>query len=117
MLIWLAAWLEQFDPGFNVFSYLTVRSIMSILTALIFSLFFGQKLITWLQRMQIGQTVRDDGPQSHLAKSGTPTMGGLLILAAIFTATLLWADLSRKMGGKRSFNRHLGAVSMRVTDM
>ena len=64
MLIWLAAWLEQFDPGFNVFSYLTVRAILSILTALIVSLFFGQSMIRWLQKMQIGQTVRDDGPES-----------------------------------------------------
>ena len=56
----------------------------------------GPKLIRGLQRMQIGQTVRDDGPQSHLSKSGTPTMGGLLILAAIFTSTILWADLSNK---------------------
>ncbi len=96
MLIWLAAWLEQFDPGFNVFSYLTVRAILSILTALIVSLFFGQSMIRWLQKMQIGQTVRDDGPESHLSKAGTPTMGGILILAGISIATLLWADLSNR---------------------
>ena len=96
MLVWLAEYLTQYYSGFNVFSYLTLRAILGILTALIMSLYLGPKLIRGLQRMQIGQTVRDDGPQSHLSKSGTPTMGGLLILAAIFTSTLLWADLSNK---------------------
>ena len=96
MLVWLAEYLTQYYSGFNVFSYLTLRAILGILTALMISLYFGPKLIRALQRMQIGQTVRDDGPQSHLSKSGTPTMGGLLILAAIFTSTLLWADLSNK---------------------
>ncbi|GAB3011534.1 phospho-N-acetylmuramoyl-pentapeptide-transferase [Bowmanella dokdonensis] len=96
MLIWLAEWLRQFDPGFNVFSYLTMRAILATLTALITSVFLGPRLIRWLQRMQIGQTVRTDGPESHLSKSGTPTMGGVLILAAIVSSTLLWADLSNR---------------------
>ncbi len=96
MLIWLAQWLEQFEPGFNVFGYLTMRAILSVLTALLISVLMGSKLIRYLQKMQIGQTVRDDGPQSHLSKSGTPTMGGLLILVAIFVSSLLWADLSNK---------------------
>ena len=96
MLVWLAEYLTQYYSGFNVFSYLTLRAILGILTALMLSLYFGPKLIVALQRMQIGQTVRDDGPQSHLSKSGTPTMGGLLILGAIFTSTLLWADLTNK---------------------
>ncbi|SFD23158.1 phospho-N-acetylmuramoyl-pentapeptide-transferase [Pseudoalteromonas denitrificans] len=96
MLVWLAEYLTQYHTGFNVFSYLTFRSILGIFTALFISLYFGPKLIKALQRMQIGQTVRDDGPESHLAKSGTPTMGGLLILASIFSSTLLWADLSNK---------------------
>ncbi len=96
MLIWLAEWLQQFDSGFNVFSYLTMRAILSILTALLIAILFGPKLIRYLQRMQIGQTVRTDGPQSHLSKSGTPTMGGLLILGAIVTSVLLWADLTNK---------------------
>jgi phospho-N-acetylmuramoyl-pentapeptide-transferase len=96
VLIWLAQWLEQFEPGFNVFGYLTMRAILSVLTALLISVLMGPKLIRYLQRMQIGQTVRDDGPQSHLSKSGTPTMGGLLILGAIFVSSLLWADLSNK---------------------
>ena len=78
MLVWLAEYLTQYFSGFNVFSYLTLRAILGILTALIMSLYLGPKLIRGLQKMQIGQTVRDDGPQSHLSKSGTPTMGCLL---------------------------------------
>jgi phospho-N-acetylmuramoyl-pentapeptide-transferase len=96
MLIWLADWLQQFDPGFGVFSYLTLRAILSTLTALLIAVIIGPKMIRWLQRMQIGQTIRDDGPESHLAKSGTPTMGGLLILAAIVSSVLLWSDLSNR---------------------
>ena len=94
MLIWLADWLAQFESGFNVFSYLTLRAILSTLTALLIAIIIGPKMIRWLQRMQIGQTVRTDGPESHLSKSGTPTMGGLLILAAIVISVLLWADLT-----------------------
>ncbi|MFS1702023.1 phospho-N-acetylmuramoyl-pentapeptide-transferase [Aestuariibacter sp. GS-14] len=96
MLIWLADWLTQFETGFNVFSYLTMRAILSTLTALLIAILIGPKMIRWLQMMQIGQTVRNDGPQSHLSKAGTPTMGGLLILAAIVTSVLLWADLSNR---------------------
>ncbi len=96
MLVWLTEYLTQYYSAFNVFSYLTLRAILSVLTALFISLFWGPKLIRKLQKMQIGQTVRDDGPQSHLSKSGTPTMGGLLILAGIVISALLWADLSNK---------------------
>ncbi|MGJ8681109.1 phospho-N-acetylmuramoyl-pentapeptide-transferase [Paraglaciecola sp.] len=96
MLMWLADWLQQFDTGFRVFSYITLRAILSTLTALAMAMIIGPKMIVWLQRMQIGQTVRDDGPESHLAKSGTPTMGGLLILAAIVTSVLMWADLTNR---------------------
>lgn len=96
MLVWLAEYLTQYHSGFNVFSYLTMRSILSVLTALFISLYFGPKLIRKLQQMQIGQTVRDDGPESHFSKAGTPTMGGLLILGSIIISTLLWADLSNK---------------------
>jgi phospho-N-acetylmuramoyl-pentapeptide-transferase len=96
MLIWLADWLQQFDTGFRVFSYLTLRAILSTLTALLIAVLIGPKMIRWLQRMQIGQTIRDDGPESHLAKSGTPTMGGLLILAAIVSSVLLWSDLTNR---------------------
>jgi len=94
MLLWLGEYLTQYYSAFNVFSYLTFRAIISTLTALFISLYFGPKLIRYLQKMQIGQTVRDDGPQSHLSKSGTPTMGGLLILASIVVSVLLWANLS-----------------------
>jgi phospho-N-acetylmuramoyl-pentapeptide-transferase len=96
MLVWLAEYLTQFYSGFNVFSYLTFRAILGILTALMLSLYFGPKLIRALQRMQIGQTVRNDGPESHFSKAGTPTMGGILILGSIFVSTLCWGDLSNK---------------------
>lgn len=96
MLVWLAEWLTRFDSSFTVFEYLTLRAILSTLTALLMAILIGPKMIRWLQTMQIGQTVRDDGPQSHLSKSGTPTMGGVLILAAILTSCLLWADLTNK---------------------
>ncbi|MDU0356455.1 phospho-N-acetylmuramoyl-pentapeptide-transferase [Paraglaciecola aquimarina] len=96
MLIWLADWLQQYEPSFRVFSYLTLRAILSTLTALAMAVIIGPKMIRWLQNLQIGQTVRDDGPESHLAKTGTPTMGGLLILAAIVVSVLLWADLSNR---------------------
>jgi phospho-N-acetylmuramoyl-pentapeptide-transferase len=96
MLILLAEWLTQFESAFNVFSYLTLRAILSTLTALLIAILIGPAMIRWLQRMQIGQTVRNDGPQSHLSKSGTPTMGGVLILAAILVSCLLWADLSNR---------------------
>lgn len=94
MLLWLGEYLTQYYSAFNVFSYLTFRAIVSTLTALAISLYFGPKLIRYLQAMQIGQTVRDDGPESHLVKSGTPTMGGILILGAIVFSVLLWGDLS-----------------------
>lgn len=96
MLLWLSEYLTQYFSIFNVFSYLTFRAIVSTLTALGIALYFGPKLIAYLQRMQIGQTVRDDGPQSHLSKSGTPTMGGILILAAIALSVLLWSDLTNR---------------------
>lgn len=96
MLIWLAEWLTQFESGFNVFSYLTMRAILSTLTALLIAIIIGPRMIAWLQQMQIGQTVRDDGPQSHLSKTGTPTMGGVLILAAILISCILWADLTNR---------------------
>jgi phospho-N-acetylmuramoyl-pentapeptide-transferase len=96
MLVWLAEWLIQFEPGFNVFSYLTFRAILGTLTALALSLVLGPKLIRKLQQAQIGQVVRNDGPESHFSKSGTPTMGGILILGSILISTLLWADLESK---------------------
>lgn len=94
MLVWLGEYLTQYYSFFNVFSYLTFRAIVSTLTALGVSLYFGPILIRALQRMQIGQTVRDDGPESHLSKSGTPTMGGILILGSVILSVLLWGDLT-----------------------
>ena len=96
MLILLTNWLMQLDIGFSVITYLTLRTILATLTSLLMAIVIGPKMIRWLQRLQIGQTVRDDGPQTHLQKMGTPTMGGVLILAAILTSVILWADLSNK---------------------
>ncbi len=96
MLVWLAEYLTQYFSFFNVFSYLTFRAILGILTSLLLSLYLGPKLIARLQRMQIGQVVRGDGPESHFSKKGTPTMGGLLILGSVLISTLLWANLENK---------------------
>ena len=96
MLRHVAAWLAEYYSGFNVFGYLTLRAILAALTALAISLLVGPAMIRKLAEYQVGQRVRSDGPQSHLSKAGTPTMGGALILAAIVAATLLWADLSNR---------------------
>jgi phospho-N-acetylmuramoyl-pentapeptide-transferase len=96
MLVWLAEYLTQYYSGFNLFGYLTVRGILGVLTALAISLLLGPFMIRKLSGKQIGQTVRDDGPQTHLSKAGTPTMGGALILIAIAVATLLWGDLNNR---------------------
>ena len=93
MLLDLAQYLTQFESGFNVFNYLTMRAIMGALTALVISFIIGPRLIRRLQVNQLGQPVREEGPEAHLLKAGTPTMGGTLILAAIAISTLLWADL------------------------
>jgi hypothetical protein len=92
----LAEWLSQFQTGFNVFRYLTLRAIMGVLTALAIALLVGRPMITRLRAYKVGQMVRDDGPQSHLSKAGTPTMGGALILVAVAVSTLLWADLDNR---------------------
>jgi phospho-N-acetylmuramoyl-pentapeptide-transferase len=96
MLYHLAEYLKQYVSGFNVFSYLTFRSVLGVLTALAFSFAFGPWMIDRLYHFKFGQPVRDDGPAAHLKKTGTPTMGGVLILCAIGVATLLWADLSNR---------------------
>ena len=96
MLLLLAEYLQQFYTGFGVFQYLTLRGILGVLTALALSLCLGPWMIRTLQIRQIGQSVRNDGPQSHLSKKGTPTMGGALIISAIAISTLLWADLSNR---------------------
>lgn len=96
MFLYLSEYLAQYHSGFNVVQYLTLRSILAVLTSLIISFVVGPYMIKHLSIRQIGQTVRDDGPQSHLVKSGTPTMGGALILVAIIFTTLLWADLGNR---------------------
>ena len=94
MLLWLTHVLAHYYRFFNVFQYLTLRTILTVLTALIISFCIGPMMIRRLSANQIGQHIRDDGPQSHLKKAGTPTMGGALILTAIILSTLLWGDLS-----------------------
>ena len=93
MLLYLTNYLAQFESGFNVFNYLTLRAILGALTALVMSFIVGPRMIAKLSIKQLGQPVRDDGPETHLLKAGTPTMGGALILTAIAISTLLWADL------------------------
>lgn len=96
MLLYLSEILAELNSGFRVFQYLTLRTILGVLTALVISLVVGPFMIRRLTHHQIGQSVRDDGPQSHLAKSGTPTMGGLLILTSIVAGTLLWSNLDNR---------------------
>lgn len=96
MLLELTELLTRFHSGFGVFQYLTLRAILGVLTALTISLIVGPPLIRRLSEYRIGQTVRDDGPESHIIKTGTPTMGGALILVAIGVTTLFWADLTNR---------------------
>ncbi len=93
MLLYLTNYLAQFESGFNLFSYLTMRAILGALTALVISFIIGPRMIKRLSVNQLGQPVREDGPETHLLKAGTPTMGGALILTAISISTVLWADL------------------------
>ena len=93
MLYWAAKHLSAYFSLLNVFSYLTLRSILAAMSALAIALLVGPLMISRLARYQIGQVVRDDGPQSHLPKAGTPTMGGVLIIFAVVLTTVLWADL------------------------
>jgi phospho-N-acetylmuramoyl-pentapeptide-transferase len=93
MLLYLTNYLAQFESGFNVFNYLTMRAILGALTALVLSFIIGPRMIRRLSVNQLGQPVREDGPETHLLKAGTPTMGGALILTAIAFSTVLWADL------------------------
>jgi len=96
MLLELADLLKGYVSGFHLFQYLTFRTIMSTLTALAVSLLAGPAIIRKLAEVKAGQVIRSDGPQSHLTKAGTPTMGGALILGSIVAATLLWADLRNR---------------------
>jgi phospho-N-acetylmuramoyl-pentapeptide-transferase len=96
MLLWLADYLSQFYSPFSVVKYLTLRGIFSVITALVICWVLGPRVIRLLNSLQMGQAIRSDGPQSHLSKAGTPTMGGALILLAIFISTLLWANLENQ---------------------
>ena len=93
MLLYLTQYLAQFESGFRVFDYLTMRAILGALTALVLSFVIGPRMIRKLSSNQLGQPVREDGPDTHLIKAGTPTMGGALILTSISVSTLLWSDL------------------------
>lgn len=96
MLLELAEWMARHFTSLHLFQYITFRAIMAALTALSVSLLLGPALIRKLAALKAGQVVRSDGPQTHLSKAGTPTMGGLLILFAIGISTLLWADLGNR---------------------
>ena len=97
MLLELAQWLARDIRAFNVFNYITLRAVLACLTALVFSFVVGPAMIRKLTAYKIGQAVRDDGPQTHFSKAGTPTMGGALILVSITVTTLLWADLENRL--------------------
>lgn len=94
MLLQFAQWLSQYFSVFSVFNYITLRAVLAAMTALSISFLVGPMMIRKLTAYKIGQAVRDDGPQTHLIKAGTPTMGGALILTSIAITTLLWADLN-----------------------
>jgi phospho-N-acetylmuramoyl-pentapeptide-transferase len=96
MLLLIFQSLDELVRGLGVFGYITLRAVLASLTALFLGLFLGPRVIRGLTRLKIGQSVRNDGPQTHLVKTGTPTMGGALILLSIGVTTLLWADLSNR---------------------
>tara|TARA_R110002072_G_scaffold90500_3_gene202381 strand:+ start:8432 stop:9514 length:1083 start_codon:yes stop_codon:yes gene_type:complete len=96
MLYWLSSLLSDSMSYLSVFQYLTLRGILGVITALLIALWIGPKMIKKLSQYQIGQSVRDDGPKSHLSKAGTPTMGGALIILAVVVSTLLWSDLGNR---------------------
>ncbi|MDN5865210.1 MAG: phospho-N-acetylmuramoyl-pentapeptide-transferase [Gammaproteobacteria bacterium] len=96
MFVWLADWLSQYISGFRVVDYITLRTVLAVLTALIFSFAFGPFVIRKLTHYEVGQFVRAEGPASHRVKAGTPTMGGLLIVLGIIVATLLWGRLDNR---------------------
>lgn len=96
MIYEMLDFLSEIHSGFRAFEFITMRVIMAVLTALIISFVFGPWVIRRLTRLKMGQPIRDDGPQTHLVKAGTPTMGGALILLSIAIATLLWSDLHNK---------------------
>ena len=105
MLLWLAQFFQQDVGPLRVFSFISFRAVFATLTALAIGLLAGPAVIRLLTRLKVGQAVRTDGPQTHLVKSGTPTMGGLLILIAITVSTLLWLSLIHIFGHQFSFSR------------
>jgi phospho-N-acetylmuramoyl-pentapeptide-transferase len=96
MLLELADWMARHFTALHLFQYITFRTIMASLTSMAMSLLFGPALIRKLAALKAGQVVRKDGPQTHLSKAGTPTMGGVMILLSVTVATLLWADLNNR---------------------
>ena len=94
MIELIGTWLMSYDSGFDVLRYLTVRTIGGTLTALMVSILLGPTLIRFLSSIQFSQSIRGDGPESHLLKSGTPTMGGLIIIFSVIISTLLWSDFN-----------------------
>jgi phospho-N-acetylmuramoyl-pentapeptide-transferase len=96
MLLWIAQYFQQDVGVLRVFNFITFRAVFATMTAMAIGLFAGPAVIRMLARMKVGQAVRSDGPQTHLIKSGTPTMGGALILIAIGISTLLWTDLTNR---------------------
>jgi phospho-N-acetylmuramoyl-pentapeptide-transferase len=96
MLLYLTEYLTQFHSGFAVFQYITLRGILGTLTALVICFVIGPTMIRRLSHYQLGQPIRQDGPETHFSKAGTPTMGGALILVAVAVSTLLWSDLSNR---------------------
>lgn len=96
MILWLVSWLDSIFSGITVFNYLTVRALFSALTSFALVLFFAPNIIERLRAYKIGQNVRDDGPQTHLSKAGTPTMGGVIMIGAIAISLLLWGNLGNR---------------------
>ena len=92
MFLELINFLSSLDTGFNVLSYLTVRAVFAMMTSLLITLVLGKWIISKLEQYEIGQVIRDDGPETHAEKEGTPTMGGVLILFAFFTSMIIWGD-------------------------
>src|SRR5262249_26888271 len=96
MLLWFSEWLANYFHVFHVFQYLTLRAILGTLTALVMALLLGPSIIRQLSSHHMGQVIRIDGPQTHLSKAGTPTMGGTLVIISVLISTLLWSDLSNR---------------------
>jgi phospho-N-acetylmuramoyl-pentapeptide-transferase len=125
MLLELAQWLSKDYRFFSVFNYITLRTVLATLTALGVGLLAGPWLIRKLAQLKIGQAVRSDGPQTHLSKSGTPTMGGVLIVGAVIVSVILWDSVVAKIktmcsgGSSKVFRKALNAlvVSMCTSSM